>query len=320
MESKPTPQKPSGANQEGKKKSNTWVLILLLLLLAGSATFNVLQHGWYSDEKAQKEDAEGKLESCNTSKDDCEESNMAKSAEIEDVIAKLKSARDQREALGLENESLNEKIANLERNVVSLRNLRYKDKAEYDRKIAEMTLEADRYLEQIAQLEKKADSLGVKATELTGELEEMNMENESLQGQVAIASILKAENVQVISENEKGKEDTDLEFKAKNIHKLKVTFTLAENAVAEKNTKDMVLRIIEPSKSVMFHKENGGHSFEMANGKSDFYTLKQMFKFSNSNQRITFLYQKDGEYSDGTYQVELYCEGHKIGRGAFKVK
>ncbi len=319
MENKPTPQNPS-SGKEGKKKGNKGILIALLLLLIASGVFNILQYNWYNEEVDAKLEAEGKLAQCSNEKDDCEEEGVAKDEEIERVLQKYKQARDEREKLGLENDELNEKIATLEKNIVVLRNQKYKDKAEYDRTIAQMNKDADKYIAQIKELERKADSLGVKTTELTQDLEAIGQENEELQGQVAIASILRAENIKITALNDKGKEDDDQEFKAKKIDKLKVTFTLADNQVAEQDTKDMVLRIIEPSKTVMFDKETGGHSFEMANGKSDFYTLKQMFKFSNSNQRLTFLYQKDGEYSEGTYRVELFCEGHLIGKGAFVVK
>ena len=90
--------------------------------------------------------------------------------------------------------------------------------------------------------------------------------------------------------------------------------------MAKKDTKELILRIIEPSGTVLFDLSSGGGSFTNAEGKTDFYTDKQNVMFDNSKQTITFLYSKGSEYEEGTYKVEVYAQGYLIGEGSFVVK
>ena len=95
---------------------------------------------------------------------------------------------------------------------------------------------------------------------------------------------------------------------------------LADNKVAKKDTKEIILRIIEPSGTVLFDLSSGGGSFTNADGRTDFYTDKQALLFDNSKQQVTFLYNKGSEYEVGKYTVQIYGNGYLIGEESFTVK
>lgn len=318
MDNKPT----SGTSDEKEEKKKRGIILPLILgiLLLGSGALNI----WLFTAKGTLEE---NLASCETTTADCEdkvteqeEAIMAQEDELDEIVNKYKIAKEEREKLGLDNELLNEKLATLEKNISFLKSQKNSDRAAYEKELAKYKTDVDNYLAQIAELERKADSLGVKTSELTDELAVVNEDKQVLEEQVALGSVLRAERIESKSINKKGKKDDDGEFKAKNIDKMEVTFIIGKNPIAKLDTKEMVLRIIEPTGAVLYDSGKGGHSFEMANGKSDFYTLKQKFKFTNTSQRITFLYSNGAEYGAGLYKVELYCEGHLIGKSAFKVK
>ena len=144
-------------------------------------------------------------------------------------------------------------------------------------------------------------------------------EKNQLAEKVAIASVLRAESFKIESLNPKGKVDSDGEFKAKKIDKIRTTFTLAENKVADKGGRDLYFRLIEPAGGALFDLANGGGSFQFE-GKEVFYTMKQNILFENKGQKITYEYRKGSAYKPGTYKVEIYCEGFKIGESSFLVK
>ena len=108
-------------------------------------------------------------------------------------------------------------------------------------------------------------------------------------------------------------------FKAKKVDKLKVVFNLADNKVAKKDSKQVMLRVIDPSGAVLFDNTTGGGTFT-AVGKEIPYTAMQEISFSNTKQKLTYNYVKGSAYVPGKYKIELYCESHMIGEGQFLVK
>jgi hypothetical protein len=146
-------------------------------------------------------------------------------------------------------------------------------------------------------------------------------EKNKLAYKVAIASVLRAENFSVEALSTKGKADGDGEFRAKRIDKIRVTFTLAENLVAEKGGRDVFLRLIEPDGAALFDLANGGGSFTTPDTQKEiFYTMKQTILFENKGQKVVYEYKKGSPYKPGNHKIEIYCEGFKIGEATFLVK
>jgi predicted nuclease with TOPRIM domain len=147
---------------------------------------------------------------------------------------------------------------------------------------------------------------------------EYSAENYNLQRQVTLASSMKAINVQVAALSSNGKVREGSSFKSSRIHRLRVSFIMPSNSIAVKNRKDIYVRIID---------ENGGLISDNANsGVLDFegneigYSIKQGVLFENNDQRVDIIYAQDTPYNPGKYEIEIYCEGFRIGKGGFEVK
>jgi hypothetical protein len=130
---------------------------------------------------------------------------------------------------------------------------------------------------------------------------------------------LKAENVNAVAVSSKGKEKLGLEFKAKAIDQLKIGFTISENKVAEKNTKEIFIRIIEPDGATINNPQTGGGEFTI-NNKSLFYSVKYSMLYNGNLTPVVQTYKKDGAWKVGKHTIEIYCDGHMIGRGTFTVE
>ncbi len=143
-----------------------------------------------------------------------------------------------------------------------------------------------------------------------------------LEQKVNIASKLKAENIEIRAIDKRGnvsKDKRGSDLKAKNLEKLRVRFTIAENKVAKIDTKIVHLQVMDPSGTILYDLANGGGTFIM-NGKEQFFTLKQDFLFDNRKPQIEFMYIKGSDWPEGQYKIELYCEEAKIGEAPFLVK
>lgn len=144
--------------------------------------------------------------------------------------------------------------------------------------------------------------------------------NKALSEKVTLASALKAEKVTVNAVSEKGKERDGGKYRAKRIDKIKVSFNLAENAVAEQNEKDIYLKVLDPDGAVLSDMATGSGTFTY-NGRETIYSSKQTIQFTNSNQPVSIFYGRGSlPMKDGKYVIELYSEGFKIGQSSFTVR
>ena len=79
------------------------------------------------------------------------------------------------------------------------------------------------------------------------------------------------------------------------------------------------MRIIDDNDNVLFDVARGSGTFVL-DGKETFYTAKQEILFDNSQQVVSFLYDKGSEYLPGRYVMEVYTEGYLMGSKSFRVK
>jgi hypothetical protein len=150
-------------------------------------------------------------------------------------------------------------------------------------------------------------------------INDLKVSRQQLAQKVALASVLKAENINTVAISNKGKEKVGGEYRSKNLEKLRITFVLGENKVATREGKDVYIRVIEPDGSALFDLATGGGSF-MYHGKEIFYTLKQNALYNGNNQKLGFEYLKGSPFKVGINKIEVYCEGNLIGETTFVIR
>lgn len=161
-------------------------------------------------------------------------------------------------------------------------------------------------------------SLKTQQNKLSDSLRTAEQTKKELASKVALASQLKAENMNVWALNEKGKE-RESPFRARQIAKIKVEFTLADNKVAPIEGKKILVRITDDNGQVIFDVSRGSGTF-ILNGKEEFYTAAQEILFDNTRQKLTFFYEKGSDYPSGTYTVEAFTDSYSLGKAQFVVK
>ena len=161
-------------------------------------------------------------------------------------------------------------------------------------------------------------SLKTQKNQLGDSINKLSQTKQELATKVAIASQLKAENIKIVALNSRGKE-RDSPFKSRQVGKIKIDFNLAENSVAPIEGKKILVRIIDENQQVLFDVARGSGTF-IFNGKEEFYTASQEILFDNTQQRLSFIYDKGSDYVSGTYTAEIYTDDYLIGQGQFVVK
>jgi hypothetical protein len=138
-------------------------------------------------------------------------------------------------------------------------------------------------------------------------------EKEDLSSQVAIASVLSAKNVIAEGLNKKSKPNE----RSSKIEKVRVCFTIRENAVAKAGKKMIYLRILRPDDVVL---TAGGSTMIEVNGEQLVYTTYRELEYENKDIDMCIYWDKTEELIPGTYTVHLFAEGAEIGSTTFDLR
>ncbi|MCE7863917.1 MAG: chromosome segregation protein SMC [Bacteroidetes bacterium CHB5] len=161
-------------------------------------------------------------------------------------------------------------------------------------------------------------NLKTKQNVLSDSLNRLNKNKEELATKVALASQLKAENIVLVSVNDKGKEK-EPPFRKRQLEKIKVEFSIADNKVAPIEGKKILIRVTDQNGQPIFDTTKGSGTF-ILNGKEEFFTSAQEILFDNTRQKLSFTYDKGSEYTAGNYLVEIFTDGYLMGTTRFEVR
>jgi predicted nuclease with TOPRIM domain len=296
-------------NQKNSRKGVIIAIIVILLIINGVQLFLRMR-----DNKQHEAEKTAVIQ----------EKDQAMSS-LDSLRSELQVRYDEIAKLGGDTTSLGEAIRSLN---TELRNTRSRSRREINRIKQDYSLLLTQKDKEIAELREQAEILfnenrGLKNTIVEREDSILRLKSvrSELAEKVAVASTLKAENIDIAYIDDRGRErnDNDNEFKARRVDKIKVNFGIGENNVAKIETKEVMLRIVEPEGSTLHDVSTGSGTFE-ANGEEMYYTAKQSFLFDNKRPRLTFVYGKGSEFKKGVHTAELYAEGVKIGEQKFTIK
>lgn len=297
---------------EPRKNNKAAVIIALLSIVVIVQAVKIYLD--YKDKVAVRQELAASEENLGTTLQRLNEIKL----ELDDKIAQI-------EKLGGDVAELEKARAEVEVELKSVR--KRNDKAIRDLKdrvegYEELLLAKDAEIERLQSVNKELFSenrtLKTKQNVLNDSINRLARNTDDLQSKVAIASQLKAENVQVMAVNSKGKE-RESPFRSRQIEALKVEFNIAENKVAPIEGKKIMIRVVDENGQPIFNVDKGSGTFTL-DGKEEFYTAAQEILFDNTRQKLTFIYEKGSEYASGNYVVEIFTDGYKMGSMQFSVK
>lgn len=156
---------------------------------------------------------------------------------------------------------------------------------------------------------------------IENQVSELSLLKNNLQTKVNMASKLKASQIVISALNPRGKEriETSKDFKNRQIERIKISFNLVDNKLADKGPRNIFMQIMAPNSLPIFDVAKGSGTF-MIDGVELFYTAKQDIIFDNSEQILTFYYDKGSDYASGLHEIRIFVDDYQIGSKTFNVK
>lgn len=309
-----TPLQPMQPQQP--KKNNTWIYVgIIAALLAGNIYL------FTNNNKLSN-----KLEASQHEFNAADSSRRAVEADYQAALVRLDELVSKNNVMDSLINDQNGEIAKLKSQINAIVRNGNATKAELGKAkklIAQLNTKVRTYQERIAELESQNADLTDQNTVLTVERDQAVTENIGLQQKARLGAVLHASNIRLtpIDLRRNGKKEKET-GKAGRVDVMRVTFDIDENRIAESGTKQIHIRISDPSGNLLSNAAYGSGVLTDAEGNDINYTLlKQIALETNSPVKdLTADWKQDSDYQKGTYTIELYNDGYKIGGGSVTLK
>lgn len=224
-----------------------------------------------------------------------------------------------------------------------------------DREIARKRDEIQKLLIEAGDNQKKLDQAKSMLTSLNGDIEGYKNQIETLQGEklvltqeknlvteqrdkvqkdfdsakvvikekenvIDVASTLHASNFSIVAINEKnGREKTTTT--AKRVDKLRISFDIDENRVAQSGVKNIFICITSPDGKPLVADDMGSGKFNTREGMEIPYSQKiDVLYTQGQRQTVSIDWKQNSSFVTGDYKIEVYNNGFKIGEGIRNLK
>jgi hypothetical protein len=135
-----------------------------------------------------------------------------------------------------------------------------------------------------------------------------------------VGSTLLASNFNITGINEKGDREKTTST-AKRVDKLRISFDLNENMIAQSGTKEIFVCITAPDGTPVAVEALGSGTFSTRDGQQKFYTQKLDVDYTQNKKRtVTFDWKQNSNFSTGNYRIEVYNNGFKVGEASRPLK
>ncbi|MEO7307921.1 MAG: hypothetical protein ABIR78_14635 [Ferruginibacter sp.] len=137
---------------------------------------------------------------------------------------------------------------------------------------------------------------------------------------IDVASTLQASNFSILGINEKsGSEKTTTV--AKRVDKLRISFDIDENRVAQSGPKNIFVCITGPDGKPLAVEALGSGMFSTRDGVQKYYTQKIDVNYTQGQrQTVSIDWKQNSDFESGDYKIEVYNNGFKIGEGIRSLK
>ncbi len=212
--------------------------------------------------------------------------------------------------------------------LLSKANASQSELAEAKSLIKSLNVDIDSYKQQVTVLQKQNAQLTIEKETVTKERDQVKRNLDSTasvvkekENVIDIGSTLHASNFNIIGINEKRNGKEKETTTAKRVDKLRISFDLDENLIAKSGTKDIYVCMTAPSGQPITVAALGSGMFTVRGGGEKPYTQKIQINYTqNKRQTISFDWKQNSNYEQGTYKIEVYNNGYKVGEGSKELK
>jgi hypothetical protein len=168
------------------------------------------------------------------------------------------------------------------------------------------------YEERIAELEGENKQLTTQNEVVTRERDFTVTKNIALK---QLGSVLHISNIRMeaihTKRNGKEKETT----KARKVDLMRITFDIDENRITETGLKEIDVRITGPQGTILSNAAYGSGNSKLADGSMLNYTIMKQIQLEQAQpvKDVTIDWHQESPYLRGTYGIEFYNGGYKVG-------
>lgn len=167
-------------------------------------------------------------------------------------------------------------------------------------------------------LTEQRDSLQTTVANINERASMLEKVNTDLNNKVKVAAAIKVANIAVSAVRIRNNGRESEVSRASTAKRLKIRFTVADNALAQIGEHEIFIRVIDPNGNLI---TTDSSALFDADGDQLQYTYKTNIEFDNSFGK---LYSIDWEpvqpFSKGEYNVVLYSDGYTMGKTVFGLK
>ena len=302
---------PQPEQQAPKKNSNViYFLIAVVVALLGTDVYLYMQKSksdtrivYQNDEKTRLQTELDSLEA------QIEQVNAGRAKMSVEMQAKNDSLRTKIRVLRSELAKGKLTVAELNKAQEDIKQLRYF--------VTKYTADIEELKKQNVTLTTERDTLKTNLATVSQKATDLEQKNQELDSKVKVASAIKVGSAGVVAYKVKnsGKE-VDV-TKAKQATKIKINFTVASNAVAEKGLHDVYVRIIDPTGNLITPADAGTFN---ADSQDLQYSYKTSIDFKDDGSGYTIDWVNPSPFQKGSYTVILYADGYTMGKTGFTLK
>src|SRR5450759_3002214 len=292
------------SSEQETKKNTPIALIAISIILAGALIFLIFM---YFDQKTKMGNQMVEMETVLTQEKD----SLAHELRLM-VVAY--------DTLKTNNDSLNSVMQKEKTRILQLLSINASNTQLIKKYKSEITTMRDimkSYIVQIDSLNTRNKVLSTENTEIRQQISKVRSTNtqlskvkEELSTKVEIASVIQAKDIIAASLNKKRKETTRLNL----LDKLRICFTLRENALAKAGPKEVFMRVIRPDSLVITSSPDNLFEYK---GNKTIYSASRGVDYMNQDIEMCIYLDNTGDFIIGNYSVELYLEDNIIGRTNF---
>lgn len=295
-------------------KSNTWIYLGIIGVLLATCIYLFTSRNSLKDQLAV---AQYQFNEADSSRRAVETDYQAALVRLDELVSK-NNAMD-----SIINDQ-NGEIAKLKaqiNKIVRNGNATKEELGKAKRLIAKLNTKVKGYEERIAELEKANSELTDQNNVLTTERDNAVTENVGLKQKAKLGAVLHVSNIRMsaIDMRRGGKKEKETS-RAGKVDLMRISFDIDENRVAESGKKQIYIAIKGPDGNLTKSASSG--TTPDAEGNDINYTVVKEIDLQTNQpvKDVTVDWHQDTEYAKGTYTIELYNDGYKVGSGTVTLK
>ena len=161
------------------------------------------------------------------------------------------------------------------------------------------------------QLNQENENLRTENEQAQQHISNLTTEKENLTDKVPIASQLDATGISAIGKNKRGRTTS----KVKDVKKFQISFTISRNVTAKTGMKSVYVRILTPTNETLTQ----GGTFPFENRQLE-YSIRKDIEYTGEEQPVTVYWDVNQTLLAGTYRVDIFADGHRIGGTTFSLE